>query len=474
VSSKFEQLPEWFGLVVTTRPEVDLKRQLRRLNPFKFAEDSEGNKADIRSYIEKRLDGRLAEGADFRTAVRTLLKKSAGKFLYVAKVMATLANHDGVTQQDIEELPEGMDFWYEKEMSRIFPDATEGNEDRTWAIAKGVLEVMVASAMADNAMPVTRRQIDLLLGCTSDDMARTWRSLINFVCPAGDGDGLIFGHKSIGDWLQRPLSEDDRFDTPFWVQPAHGHARLAAYWLMQLGTGCEEHVRQFLHRLLPDAPICQYQPPKEIEGIMGTAVYICTQHLCESVGPAPRSVPELENYGRLIQQCAVPVGVANEDNGMQPLHFASAGGHCDVASVLIEKGAPLDVANKVGQQPLHLASDRGHCDVALVLIEKGAPLDGAEEGGKQPLHLASVGGHCDVASVLIEKGAPLDVADKDGSTPAHLAAERGHEGVLRVLGETEQGRNSFEMKNNKGRTPADDAPWLLKNENADGAAAENA
>ena len=69
--------------------------------------------------------------------------------------------------------------------------------------------------------------------------------------------------------------------------------------------------------------------------------------------------------------------------------------------------------------------------------------------GQQPLHLASDRGHCDVASVLIEKGAPLDVADQAGSTPAHLAAERGHEGVLRVLGETEQGGNSFEMKNNK-------------------------
>ena len=67
----------------------------------------------------------------------------------------------------------------------------------------------------------------------------------------------------------------------------------------------------------------------------------------------------------------------------------------------------------------------------------------------QPLHFASGKGHCDVASVLIEKGAPLDVADQAGSTPAHLAAERGHEGVLRVLGETEQGGNSFEMKNNK-------------------------
>ena len=32
---------------------------------------------------------------------------------------------------------------------------------------------------------------------------------------------------------------------------------------------------------------------------------------------------------------------------MQPLHIALKGGHMDVASVLIEKGAPVDVADKV-------------------------------------------------------------------------------------------------------------------------------
>ena len=32
---------------------------------------------------------------------------------------------------------------------------------------------------------------------------------------------------------------------------------------------------------------------------------------------------------------------------MQPLHHASGEGHVDVASLLIEKGAPVDVADKV-------------------------------------------------------------------------------------------------------------------------------
>ena len=34
-------------------------------------------------------------------------------------------------------------------------------------------------------------------------------------------------------------------------------------------------------------------------------------------------------------------------DGKQPLHFACAKGHAAVAQVLLEKGAPLDVADKV-------------------------------------------------------------------------------------------------------------------------------
>jgi len=32
---------------------------------------------------------------------------------------------------------------------------------------------------------------------------------------------------------------------------------------------------------------------------------------------------------------------------MQPLHHACAGGHCDMATMLVEKGAPVDAADKV-------------------------------------------------------------------------------------------------------------------------------
>ena len=41
------------------------------------------------------------------------------------------------------------------------------------------------------------------------------------------------------------------------------------------------------------------------------------------------------------------VGGAVLQDGQQPLHWALAGGHVDMASVLIEKGAAVDVADRV-------------------------------------------------------------------------------------------------------------------------------
>ena len=41
---------------------------------------------------------------------------------------------------------------------------------------------------------------------------------------------------------------------------------------------------------------------------------------------------------------------------------------CDVGGAVLQ----------YGKQPLHIASEGGHVDVASLLIEKGAPLDGAD------------------------------------------------------------------------------------------------
>jgi len=50
-------------------------------------------------------------------------------------------------------------------------------------------------------------------------------------------------------------------------------------------------------------------------------------------------------------------------------------GYADVVAVLLERGAPLEVADNAGWRPLHLACVQGNIDVAALLLARGARLD---------------------------------------------------------------------------------------------------
>jgi hypothetical protein len=80
-----QRLPGWLGLVVTNRPEFDVKTPLQALNPFPFDIQSESNRAHIRDYLRRELAFPLQNRPDADRLVEQILKKSEGVFLYVGR-----------------------------------------------------------------------------------------------------------------------------------------------------------------------------------------------------------------------------------------------------------------------------------------------------------------------------------------------------------------------------------------------------
>jgi ankyrin repeat protein len=89
------------------------------------------------------------------------------------------------------------------------------------------------------------------------------------------------------------------------------------------------------------------------------------------------------------------------------LHLAAAGGHPEVARVLIEAGASSHVQDARGQAPLHLAAAAN--DPAMIdrLLEAGAAVDPADLQQRTPLHTAIAAGAADAAIRLIDRGADV-------------------------------------------------------------------
>ena len=80
VARNAQRLPDWLGLVVTSRPEFDVTTTLQALNPFPLDTQSESNRADIRDYLRRELATPLQNRPDADRLVEQILEKSEGVF----------------------------------------------------------------------------------------------------------------------------------------------------------------------------------------------------------------------------------------------------------------------------------------------------------------------------------------------------------------------------------------------------------
>ena len=115
-----------------------------------------------------------------------------------------------------------------------------------------------------------------------------------------------------------------------------------------------------------------------------------------------------------------------------PLYFAAIGGHKDIVDFLLKKGAhpdgwPVPAANRT--TPLHgavldwihhprVGSSRptleSRLEVAKVLLEKGATVNVQDEFGIAPLHIAIHHRYKEVIDLLFKYGADIHLRDKEG------------------------------------------------------------
>lgn len=75
----------------------------------------------------------------------------------------------------------------------------------------------------------------------------------------------------------------------------------------------------------------------------------------------------------------------------------------------------------------------GHVDVARLLLDSGAQVNMPSDSFESPLTLAACGGHVALAALLVSRGANLEEINDEGYTPLMEAAREGHEEVVSLL-----------------------------------------
>ena len=83
--------------------------------------------------------------------------------------------------------------------------------------------------------------------------------------------------------------------------------------------------------------------------------------------------------------------------------------------------------------PLMYAALNGHHQIAKLLMQNKAQLNLQDDNGHTTLMLATASGHTSLVAELIERGADRDIENQDNETPLHWAQEEGHHDIVTIL-----------------------------------------
>jgi ankyrin repeat protein len=156
----------------------------------------------------------------------------------------------------------------------------------------------------------------------------------------------------------------------------------------------------------------------------------------------------------LLKQGADPNAKAIDKT--TPLHAAASEGKLELAESLLARGAKVDAANDDGETPLHAAIRTFSSSVTYgfgdqtktvkrvdlapnatrmvsLLLERKANANAADRNGATPLHRAARANDIDLVRLLLSRKANANARDRDGRTPLAVAVAQGNKRVADLL-----------------------------------------
>jgi len=210
-----QRLPDWLGLVVTSRPEFDVKTPLQALNPFPLDTQSESNRADIRDYLRRELATQLQNRPDADRLVEQILEKSEGVFLYVERFCDDV-QHGHLSLDRPEQFPQGLGGIFCQYFQRQFPDLEKFRKD--------VRPALRAILAAREPLPVEILQ--RLFNWQDEELRDFTRPLASLLPVAKENGCEVIKpyHKSLADWLA-----NDGSAGAFYVSTGEGNKLLGEF-----------------------------------------------------------------------------------------------------------------------------------------------------------------------------------------------------------------------------------------------------
>jgi cytochrome c len=122
----------------------------------------------------------------------------------------------------------------------------------------------------------------------------------------------------------------------------------------------------------------------------------------------------------------------NEIDGVTALYIACEKGNLDLAKLLIDRGADVNLPVSWQRTPLYAATNGGYADIVKLLLENGADPNHLAKA-QTPLHMAAENGCLQCVIHLVDAGADVNALTSDGNPPIHFAKRSGHDDIAAYL-----------------------------------------
>ena len=199
ISDEFPDLPKWIKILITSRPELQVKKKLEHFSPLEILPQDDNQKKDLICFVKATLPH-----LDVGTRLDSLVFWCQGSFLYAYYMVKELKEMDSEVELNFRDYAlKGISGFYERQFERL----RKGLQQHDPGILKHFVNV-VASSRAPLPIIILHKCMKL-----SDEKYEIRNTIINImseILPVHDNCLTIY-HKSLIDWLTLEGYEEHGF-----------------------------------------------------------------------------------------------------------------------------------------------------------------------------------------------------------------------------------------------------------------------
>uniref|UniRef100_A0A8C2Z3R9 Tetratricopeptide repeat, ankyrin repeat and coiled-coil containing 1 n=1 Tax=Cyclopterus lumpus TaxID=8103 RepID=A0A8C2Z3R9_CYCLU len=437
------KFPSWLKLVVTVRVNL---LEITSLLPFSkislddFSDNTEISN-DLNAYIQYRINGSkdimnnisLNGKADPTTVGKLsshLISRSQGSYLYLKLTLDLFERgHLVIKSASYKVVPVSLAELYQLQCNMKF--MTNSAFERSLPI----LNVALASLhpMTDEQLFQAINAVFIQGELQWEDFQQRMEVLSCFLIKRRDKTRM-FCHPSFREWL---VWRADGESTDFLCDPRTGHALMAFMLSRQEGKLNRQQTMELGHHILKAHIFKGLSKRTGVSSSVLQALWISCS--ADGLSAALASLRNLYTpnvkVSRLLMLGGANVNYRTEVLNNAPVLCVQCHlGHQEIAFLLLEFGASVDVVSENGMNPLCFSAAAGHLGLVMLLCKRGGgKVDHVDKSGQCALVHAALRGHPDIIQYLLElewsaEGQQQDCALKNKALQQALiaASSMGH------------------------------------------------